>query len=170
MSEEMDSAKWTLPPIAPVLGAAAVLAVVVGAYLWTARAKPDSFGRITEVAAVEQPDGSSVLVLLRLDLKNLGQKPMWIRNLKAGLKTAQGEWTDEAAAAGDPARYFQAYPELAAHKSAPIKPEDRIAPGGEQQGIIVVAFPVTKADFDARQSLTLTVNLYDRRPLIFSSQ
>ena len=65
MSEEMDGARWTLPPIIPLLIAAAAVALLAGGYYWLGKSKPVSSGAIREVAAAEQPDKASVLVLVR---------------------------------------------------------------------------------------------------------
>lgn len=166
MTEEMDSARWTLPPVLPVAVVAAVLAVIVGAYTWHARPKPLSTGVITNVFAVEQADKSGVMVMLHLRLQNTGEKPLWVRQLRAQLKTDQGEWSDEAAAAVDHPRYFQAFPELGKHGIAPLKLESRIEPGAQQDCMMIVAFPVNKEAFDKRKGLSVTLEAYDRRPMV----
>ncbi|MBV9608247.1 MAG: hypothetical protein JO187_01710, partial [Acidobacteria bacterium] len=40
ITEEMDSYKWTLPPVAPVIIVVLVLGAIVGAFAWFLRAKP----------------------------------------------------------------------------------------------------------------------------------
>ena len=166
MTEEMDSARWTLPPIVPLLIAAAAVALIAGGYYWLGKAKPVSTGTIREVVAAEQPDKASVLVLVRLVVENKGEKPFWVRAARVSLKTSQGEWTDEAASAVDHDRYFQAFPELAPHRAPALQVETRIPPGKDQEGIVMVSFPVTKQAFDQRQSLTVTVDAYDQPSLV----
>ncbi|MDP9263932.1 MAG: hypothetical protein M3O85_06395 [Acidobacteriota bacterium] len=166
MTEEMDSARWTLPPIVPLLIAAAAVALVAGGYYWLGKAKPVSSGAIREVVAAEQPDKASVMVLVRLVVENKGETPFWVRATRVSLKTSQGEWTDEAASAVDHDRYFQAFPELAAHRGPALPAETRIPAGTNQEGMVMVSFPVTKQAFDQRQSLTVTVDAYDQPSLI----
>ena len=168
ISEEMDSAKWTLPPVMPVVMVLAVLAVIVGAVSYRMRAKPGASGAITGVYAAELPDKSSTMVLMQVRVSNIGDKPLWVREIKAQLKTDQGEWSDDAASPLDFARYFQAFPSLAAHQSAPLKPETKIAPGGLAEGMVLVSFPVGKDKFDQRKSLTVTLESYDRRPMVIA--
>ena len=52
MTEELDSARWSLPPLVPVLVAAVVLAVVLGTYLLSSRKPPTSSGRAVQVIAL----------------------------------------------------------------------------------------------------------------------
>lgn len=166
MTEEMDGARWTLPSLVPLLIAAAAVALLAGGYYWLGKPKPVSFGAIREVVAAEQPDKASVLVLVRLVVENRGEKPFWVRAMRVDLKTSQGEWTDEAASAVDHDRYFQAFPELAAHRAPALQVETKIPPGGNQEGMVIVSFPVTKQAFEQRQSLTVTVDAYDQPSLV----
>jgi len=166
MSEEMDSAKWTLPPVAPVLMVLLVLAALVGGVAWLLRPKPTSAGAITGVFAATTPDRNNVMVLLHVRVTNQGKKPLWIRNIKAQLKTDQGEWSDDAASAVDYARYFQALPELGQHQIGPLRPETKIPPGGQQEGMVLVSFPVNKEAFEKRKSLAVTIENYDQRPTV----
>lgn len=170
MTEEMDSAKWSLPPALPVLIVLVVLGILIGAYSWHARPKPTSQGAITRVAAAEQKDQSGVMVVLHLRLQNVGQRPLWLRSITAQLKTDQGEWSDDAASAVDFERYFQAFPELRQHQIPPLKPETKIAPGAQEEGMVIVAFPVGKEAFDKRKSLSAKVEVYDQRPLVISEK
>jgi hypothetical protein len=170
ITEEMDSAKWTLPPALPVVIVLVVLAVivVVGAYLL--RPKPGATGAITGVYAAESPDKSSTMVLIQVSVANIGDKPLWVRNIKAQLKTDQGEWTDDAASPVDFARYFQAFPALGQHQTPPLKPETKIAPGGQAAGMVLVSFPVGTEAFDKRKSLTVTLENYDRSPMVIAEK
>lgn len=166
MTEEMDSARWTLPPVVPLLIAAAAVALLAGGYYWLGKGEIVSSGAIREVVAAEQPDQASVLVLVRVTVENKADKPLWVRAMRVTLKTSQGEWTDEAASAVDHDRYLQAYPELAARRSPPLQVESRIPAGASQEGMILVSFPVSKQAFGERQSLIVTIDAYDRGVLV----
>ena len=168
MSEEFDRAKWTLPPAKPVLIVLGVMAVIVGIYAWVGRPKPLDSGEIVSVFAIQQPDQKSVLVEVQLNLRNLGEKPMRIRTIQAEL-TVPGQTDplkDEAASAVDFERYFQAFPELKEHAGAPLPVETDIAPGAQQQGMVMFGFPVTKEVFDQRQQLSIRLALHDRPSLV----
>jgi hypothetical protein len=41
-------------------------------------------------------------------------------------------------------------------------PETKILPGNEARGTVIVSFPVTQADFDKRQSISVVVHPYDQ--------
>src|SRR5205807_3245412 len=52
MTEELDSARWSLPPLVPVLVAAVILGLVLGAYLYSSKKPPTSSGAIVRVIAL----------------------------------------------------------------------------------------------------------------------
>lgn len=169
ITEEFDSPKWTLPPLAPLLIAGLLVAVIVAVVVFTNRPEPVSAGNLTQVQAVQLQNQEAVLVSIGLRLQNLGPKPMYVRNLQVKLATPEGEWTDVPTARSDLERYFQVYPDLR-QQSEPLVAETKLEPGGEHQGYIVVGFPVKREAFDARKSLAVTVNLYDRAPLELTEQ
>ncbi|MGH9603570.1 MAG: hypothetical protein ACRD24_14410 [Terriglobales bacterium] len=187
MTEEMDSARWTLPPILPVFGAAAVIAILV--LLYTGRpAKPQTIGSITRVVAAAQPapaapaskkanapatpvQEQSVMVVVHLHLENAAERSLYVRGIRVKLELRGGEIEeDEAASAVDHDRYLQAFPDLQAHKIAALPAETKIAPGAQQDGMVMFAFPVSRESFDQRKSLTVTVDLYDRKPLVLEEK
>jgi len=168
ITEEMDSAKWTLPPLMPVIIVVVVLAAVVGVGAYLMRPKPGASGAIMAVHSAELPDKSSTFVLLQVRVNNLSNKPMWVREIKAQLKTDQGEWTDTAASTVDFERYFKALPALGLHRTAPLTPETKIAAGEQTEGMVLVSFPVTQDAFEKRKALTVTLENYDRQPMVIA--
>src|SRR5688572_26544207 len=164
ITEEFDSAKWTLPPLVPVLIAGLLVAVIVAVALLSTRPQQVSSGSITRAHAVQLQNQESVLVNIGVRLKNTGEKPMFIRTLQARLVTPEGEWTDVPTSRSDLERYYQVYPDLRQPGEALVQ-ETRLQPGQEHDGFIVVGFPITREKFDGRTSLSVTVNLYDRTPL-----
>ena len=54
IGEEMDRAKWTLPPVKPVLIALMLVIIVVGAVAWFNRYQPPASASIDQVFAVER--------------------------------------------------------------------------------------------------------------------
>jgi hypothetical protein len=163
-SEEFDKAKWTLPPVGIVLIAMGVLAVVVVIVGYLNRAKPVASGAITTVNAVQLQD-NTILAAISLNVGNITEKKWYIRSVKATVKTDQGEYSDEAAPAVDSERYFQAFPGLGEGASPILKFDQKIDPGQSGAGTIVVSFPITKEQFDARKSLTVTIEPFDNKPV-----
>src|SRR5713226_776895 len=112
LGEEFGTAKRNLPPAKVVAIVLAVAAVVVAIFAFVLRAKPQGGGSIDNIAAVEIPNQNAVLVAVNVTIHNAGEKPLWIRTIKATIKTDSGELTDVAASALDFDRYFQAFPTL----------------------------------------------------------
>jgi hypothetical protein len=189
MTEELDSARWSLPPVVPVVIAAAVLAIVLGIYLASSRKPPTSTGSAVRVVAlpmhieskgsiapgqegtidqnVEKSD--SVLVNIALDVKNAIGKPMYIKGLQARLVTAKAEFTDDAAPASDDERIVEAYKELGIPDMKPFQVESSIPASADQKGLAIFSFPVSRDDWDKRKSLQVTVNFYDHSPLVIDA-
>jgi len=162
LGEEFGMAKRNLPPAKVVVTVLAVAAALVGVFAFLQRAKPQGSGSVDNIAAVEVPDQNMVLVAVNISLHNTGEKPLWIRTIKATLQTDTGEFSDEAASAVDFDRYFQAFPALKAGTLPAITPETKIAPGGEARGTVIVSFHVTKEAFDKRKSLSVAIQPYDQ--------
>ena len=179
MSEEFDSPKWTLPPVVPIVIGLGIVLVIIGVILLGGRAKPGGSGGITGVYAVDLKNQPGILAIVQVHMVNIGEQPMWIKSAAVTIETDQGaKWTDQAAAPMDFKRYFEAIPELKQYEKPPIAAETKIPPGGQLDGMIMVGYPpppepnaatppanFTKADFDKRKSLTVDIDLYDRRPL-----
>jgi len=189
MSEELDSPRWNLPPIVPVLVAAAVLGTILAIYLVSSKKPPTSTGSVTRVVALPlhiESKGSiapgqegtldqniekrdSVLVNIALDVKNAIGKPMYIKNIEGKLLAEKGEFNDSAAPASDYERIVQAYPQLAIPGAKPLQSESSIAANANQQGVVVFSFPISREDWDKRKSLEATVNFYDHAPLVLDA-
>jgi len=165
ITEEFDSAKRMLPPAAPVAIALAVVAIVVGIIAYAFRAKPVAQGGIDAVFFSEPEGMTNGMVLLQVTLRNVGSKTLYIKAIKANLKTDQ-ELSDDAASPTDYDRYFMAYPDLKEHATSALVVEMKIPPGGEQKGSVLVSFPVTKEQFDARKDLNVTIEPYDQNPIV----
>jgi hypothetical protein len=165
MSEEFDSAKWTLPPVVPVMIAAVAVIVIVAIVMFTNRATPTMRGSISKVAAVDM-DGNT-LVAVKLQLNNVIDKQIWIKDVSSELETADGKkYKDGAAPSGDVPRYMQAAPGLAEAQAEPIRAELKIPAKTSYIGGAVFSYPVDKKSFDARKSLTLRIQIYDQPTVV----
>jgi hypothetical protein len=161
--KQYDRSGWTLPVVGGVLIGALVLGFLgflVYAYLG---AKQPGLGGIESVTAVGLGDQKSVLVAVTLFLTNRQDHPFWIEHVQGKLETNDGQWSDDAAAASDHARYFEAFPALRANVTAPLKYDDKLKPGQQVRGTVVFSFPVTKVQFDQRKSLSVLVQPHGMR-------
>jgi hypothetical protein len=167
ITEEFDSAKRTLPPVAPLAVALLVVVVFIVGVAYIFRSKPVAQGQVDQAFAMQQPDNSYSMVLMQVTLRNIGDKTLYIKEIKGDITTDQGELpADDAASAVDYARYLQAFPDLQPYATEPLKVETKIAPGGEAKGSVMVAFPITKDQFYARKGLNVTIYPYDQKPIV----
>jgi hypothetical protein len=168
ITEEMDSAKWTLPPIIPVLIGVVLVAVVVAVVLFTTKDKPSAQLAITKIASAPQDDNTMVAIQIKLD--NQIDGPLWIKGIRAEVETAEGKkLTDTAAPGMDGPRYMQAFPALEEAKADWLKEELKIPGKTSFNGVAIFSYPIKKADFDARKQITLHIQLYDRAGLVATS-
>ena len=163
--EEFGSAKRTLPPAMPVVIAILIIAAVVAVIAYLQRAKPVAQGSIDGAWFSQPANVSAPMILLEVTLHNVGDKPLYIKDIKAAVNTDQGEQSDEATSATDYDRYLLAYPDLGGH-SRPLQVEMKIPPGAEQKGAVMISVPITQQQFDARKDLTVTVQPYDQNPIV----
>jgi hypothetical protein len=166
ITEEFDSAKRTLPPVAPLVAALVVVVVFIAGVAYVFRAKPVAQGQIDQAFAMQEADKANSMVLLQVTVRNVGDKPLYVKEVKAAITTDQGESVDDAASAVDYSRYLQAFPDLKMYATDPLKVETKIAPGGEAKGSVLVAFPITKDQFYARKDLNVTILPYDQKAIV----
>ena len=165
MSEEFDSAKWTLPPLVPILIAVAAVAIVVAVVTSSNRATPIVGGDIVKVVSADQQDNTMVAVQVRL--QNKIEKQLWIKDIRSELETADGKkYPDHASPAADVERYLRAFPELQAARAETLREELKIPVGCSFTGTTVFSYPVSKEAFDTRKSLTVRIQMYDQPTLV----
>jgi hypothetical protein len=165
ITEEMDSAKWTLPPVVPILIAVVAVGIVIAVVAFTNRPTPHATGNITKVLSSDQE--SNVLVAVHLNFRNEKDEQLWIKDITSEVETPDGKkYTDTAAPAVDLDRYLRGAPELAEGKIGPLKAEMKIPAHGTQAGMVIFAYPVTKAVFDARKSYTVRIDFHDHSSMV----
>jgi hypothetical protein len=165
ITEEFDRAKWTLPPVIPIVIAAVAVAIVVAVLVFTNRAKPVASADLVKVVTADQSGNTMVGIQIKLD--NKIPKQLWVRDISAELETSDGKrYIDRAAPAVDVNRYLQAFPELQQVKSDPLREELKIPAGTSFTGFSIFSYPVDKAAFDSRKSLTVSIGFYDQPTLV----
>ncbi|HYG99530.1 MAG TPA: hypothetical protein VD837_10400 [Terriglobales bacterium] len=162
--EEIDSSKWEMPPWGIVGAVLLVILIAIGVVSYLMRPQPKATGSIDEIFAVAMAE-NQVMTTVKINLENVGGKPLWIRNVQGKVVTEQGEFTDVAANAVDFPRYFAAYPDLREHTMTPIKAEDRIAPREMLRGSLIFTFPVSYDQFNNRKSMSVIIAPYDQNPV-----
>ena len=161
IGEEYGTAKKNLPPAKIVLLAVAAVLVVVLIGSFLKRAKPQASGTLDNVSAVEIPGQSSTMAALTFTIRNTSEKTLYVRSLQGTIKSTGGDSTADAVSAVDFDRYFQAFPPLKIGAQPALPPETKIQPGETATRTIIVAFPVTLDAFNARQSVSAIIWLYN---------
>lgn len=165
MTEELDRARWTLPPVVPIAIALAAVVIVVAIVVLSNKPQPVAAASIVKVSSADQSGNAMVAVQVKVDNK-IG-KQLWIKDLSSEVETADGKkYMDSAAPANDAKRYVQAFPALQEAAGEPMREELKIPAGQSYTGFMVFAFPVDKTAFDGRKSLTIKIAFYDQPTLI----
>lgn len=166
ITEEFDSARRSLPAVAPLAAALIVVVVFIAGIAYIFRSKPVAQGQIDQAFAMQQADKAYSMVLMQVTLRNLGSKPLVLKAIRSDIMTDQGENVDDAASPSDYPRYLQAFPDLQMYATEPLQVETKIPPGGEAKGSVMVAFPITKEQFEGRKDLNVTVFPYDQNAIV----
>jgi len=166
ITEEFDSPKHTMPDKGPVIIALVLVAIAVAAIAFFFRSTPAATGSIDEAFAVDVPSQGTVLATVQLTLRNATKKPLSLRNINITIRTDKGEFSDDFASVADFDRYFRAFPDLRAHSIEGLSHELIIPVGSQVTGSVIVSFPVSKEQFDARRALIASVNFFGNRPVV----
>jgi hypothetical protein len=168
ITEELDSAKWTLPPVLPLLAGLVVVVVGLVIVFLTNPHKPSASLAINKVASADQEGNTMVALQVKID--NQIDTPLWIQNITAEVETSDGKkYKDNSAPGVDAPRYMQAFPALEEAKTEKgdwLKEELKIPSKTAFTGVAIFSYPVAKTAFDARKSLTLRIQMYDHPPLV----
>lgn len=186
MGEEFDRAKWTLPPLVPVLIAFVVLGAILAWYSYRSRPGIVSEGRITEMrtfpihtksATMTGPFGmqgeaevyDQMIVMAKVNLRNRGKsKPLYLKSIDAKLETGaeQGDIDATQSTGGDQRTFFDYYQQFASFRAEPLSADAQIAPGQELTGMVMLSFPVTQEVWNKRKDLAITIGFFDQNPVV----
>ncbi|HEU4414902.1 MAG TPA: hypothetical protein VFT65_08965 [Candidatus Angelobacter sp.] len=165
ITEELDSAKWTLPPILPLLAGLALVAVVLAVVLTTTKAKPSASLKINKVVSADQQGNTMVAVQVKVD--NQVETPLWIQNINAELEMPDGrKYRDRAATSVDAPRYMEAFPALEEARADWLHEELKIPSKTSYTGTAIFSFPVSKVTFDGRKAISLRIEMYDHPSMV----
>jgi hypothetical protein len=162
IDQEFGTAKHNLPPVQILLAAVVGVLIIVGIIAFLQRAKPQAAGTIVHVAGVQIPGQNAVLVAITFSLRNPGEKPLWVHDVKGKLVSSSGEQTSDAVSAIDFDRYYTAFPELKMGAQPALSPEDKLQPGQQIMRSVIVSFPVMIDAFNQRKSVSVIIQPYDQ--------
>ncbi len=168
ITEEFDSAKWTLPPIVPLLVATAIVAVLVSVIVLSNRTKPSAGMEVTKVVTADQQ--GNTMVAIQVKIENKIEKPLWIKSISAEVEAPDGKkYNDNAAPSMDAPRYMQAFPDLEAARADWLKEDLKIPTKTSFTGTAIFAYPIGRSAFEGRKALTVRIQLYDQPTLVVTN-
>ncbi|HEX3093678.1 MAG TPA: hypothetical protein VHW72_13690, partial [Candidatus Angelobacter sp.] len=144
---------------------AVLVAIVVSVVVLSNKTKPSASLAITKVVSAAQEGNTMVAIQMKLD--NQVEGPLWIKEIKAEVETADGKkYSDSAAPGVDAPRYMEAFPVLEEAKADWLKEDLKIPTKTSFNGVAIFSYPVAKDAFDKRKQITLRIQLYDRPTLV----
>jgi hypothetical protein len=169
ITEEFDSLKHTMPNAVPVAVAMLLVVAVVGMLAYILRAKPVVIGSIDEAFAVTIPSQNSSLAIVNLNFQNVTDKPLRLLNVNVAVHAKGSDFKDDFGSVADFPRYFQAFPALEQHAQRGLLRDTKLAPLEKAAGSVIVSFPLTQEEFDARDSMTAVLTFADHAPVKITS-
>ncbi|PSH03496.1 MAG: hypothetical protein CXZ00_11805 [Acidobacteria bacterium] len=169
MTEEFDSFKHTMPNFLPVVIAMMLVAAVLGFLAYILRSTPVVAGSIDEAFAVTIPNQNSSLAVVNLTFQNLTKKSLWLENINVAVHTKDSDFKDDFGSVADFPRFFQASPALKQHAQTGLVRDTKIAPMEKTSGSVIVSFPLTQEEFDARDSMTVKLTFADQKSVTITT-
>jgi hypothetical protein len=165
ITEEFDSFKHTMPNAAPLVVAMLLVVVVIGVLAFVLRAKPVASGSINDAFAVTIPSQNSSLAIITLSFQNVTKEPLRLLNINIDVHAKGSDFKDDFGSIADYPRYFQAFPALQQHAQDALIRDTKFVPMQKAIGSVIVSFPLTQEEFDARDSLTATLTFAGHPPV-----
>lgn len=174
-----------LNPAVAVLIAVVVVGGIVAGYVWATYKGPVHAGQVVSVTVypihrelstggpltLGGVDGGpntydELIVLANVKIKSTTQLPLFLHDMWGDLTLHDGK-TQRSLAADerDFGKVFIAYPKLASAEKTPVPRDFTLQPGQEVDGQMIFHFPVSKQDWDGRQSFTVSVDFTNQKPL-----
>src|SRR5262245_53036414 len=94
IGEEFGTAAKKLPPVKIVLIGLALIVLIAVVVSLVERPHSAAVGSIDDMTSVEVPNQNSVMVAINISFQNHGEKPYWIRSIKADVDTSSGTFSD----------------------------------------------------------------------------
>ncbi len=169
--DEIEPAEPWRPLVVPAIIVVVGLAIAWALFAHFGRTKPDASATLVrqyvyqvQVDSGESPQGPGMpgtlpeqdetVVLVQARVTNISKDPLTIFDLVSDVKMPGQATGDQSSAAlpGDIDRFMQRFPQLTAMKMDPLTRHTVIPPGGSAEGLMVFAYPWTKAQWTQRKS------------------
>lgn len=171
-------------PVLRVIAGAVITLLVIAAYVYFNEKPPVVSGEIlhltaypihreshtrifaTQSTAPAENTFDQVIVIADVRLHNQSEGPLFLSDMSALLKLPTEEDRSLAAIVSDYNRVFIAYPQLAPMKQQPLLRDTTIPAGATAEGQLVFNYPITKEQWDQRQSLNLVLSFTHQKDLV----
>ncbi|MGB8477480.1 MAG: hypothetical protein WCE63_01390 [Acidobacteriaceae bacterium] len=169
--DEIEPTEPWRPLVVPAIIVVVGLAIAWALFAIYGRTKPDASATLlrqyvyqVQVDSGESPQGPGMpgtlpeqdetVVLVQARVTNISKDPLTIFDLVSDVKMPKQATGDQSSAAlpGDIDRFMQRFPQLTAMSMAPLTRHTVIPPGGSTEGLMVFAYPWTKAQWTQRKS------------------
>ncbi len=107
-----------------------------------------------------------IIIIADVRLHNQSEGPVFLADMAAMLKLPTEDDRSLAASTSDFNRVFVAYPALAPMKQQPLLRDITIPAGATVEGQLVFNYPITKEQWDQRQSLNLILSFTHQKDLV----
>jgi hypothetical protein len=175
--DEIEPVEPWRPLVVPAIIVVVGLAIAWALFAHFGRSKPDASATLIKqyvyqvmVDSGESPQGPGMpgtlpeqdetVVMVQARITNISTEPLTIFDVVSDVKMPGQATGDQSSAAlpGDIDRFMQRFPELRAMSMAPLARHTVIPPGSSAEGLMVFAYPWTKAQWTQRKSGQLIVS------------
>ena len=166
--------------LVPVLIAAAVLILIFAAlFLLMPRRVVDAtvtrvsvlpthttFSNGSRVVGRQEAAEDDLYVLVAVRVHDDLKLPLFIKDLTGTYTTADGtDITTSAIEKTDLDSVYMAFPSLKSMAGPPLLRETEIAPGATAEGLVMLHYSATEADWKQRKSASVTIEFYHQNPI-----
>jgi hypothetical protein len=183
MSEEAKSSNAWLS----VGGAVVFVVLAIGAYVWFNNKPPVHAGEVLSVniypihrelstgpvngSKTEGVQGQGdiydeVIVLVNTRIKNQTDIPLFLHDMWAVVDLPDEQQRSLAASDADFGKVFLAYPDLKPLRKDPLERDITLQPGQQMEGMLIFHYPISKAQWDSRNGMDITMTFLHQKPLL----
>ncbi len=187
--DEIEPPEPWRPLVVPAIIVVIGLAIAWALFAHFGRPKPDASAAMlrqyvyqVQVDSGESPQGPGMpgtlpeqdetVVLVQARVTNISKDPLTIFDLVSDVKMPGEPTGDQSSAAlpEDIDRFMQRFPQLASMNMAPLTRHTVIPPGGSAEGLMVFAYPWTKAQWTQRKSGQIIISFQRGRSVMLPLQ
>ena len=187
--DEIEPANPWRPLLVPAIIVVIGLAIAWALFAHYGRSKPDASASLlrqyvyqVQVDSGESPQGPGMpgtlpeqdetVVLVQARVSNISKEPLTIFDLVCDVKMPGQSMGDQSSGAlpEDIDRFMQRFPQLTSMNMAPLTRHTVIPPGGSAEGLMVFAYPWTKAQWTQHKSGQVIISFQHGRSVVLPLQ